>query len=123
MILSDSEIIREIDQKNIVIEPFRPGAMGSNSYDVHLGKTLAIYDVDILDAKAKNQVGYFDIRLEGFVLMPDQLYWGVTEEYTETYRHVLFLEEKSSGGRWVIDIHETAGKGDIGFKNYWTLEI
>ena len=34
-----------------------------------------------------------------------------------------FLEGKSSIGRLGIDIHATAGKGDIGFCNTWTLEI
>ncbi|MNL38424.1 Deoxycytidine triphosphate deaminase [compost metagenome] len=34
-----------------------------------------------------------------------------------------FLEGKSSVGRLGIDIHATAGKGDVGFCNYWTLEI
>ena len=37
--------------------------------------------------------------------------------------HVPFLEGKSSIGRLGIDIHATAGKGDIGFCNTWTLEI
>jgi dCTP deaminase len=36
---------------------------------------------------------------------------------------VPFLEGKSSVGRLGIDIHATAGKGDVGFKNNWTLEI
>lgn len=48
---------------------------------------------------------------------------GVTEEYTETHAHVPFLEGKSSIGRLGIDIHATAGKGDVGFCNAWTLEI
>jgi dCTP deaminase len=36
---------------------------------------------------------------------------------------VPFLEGKSSVGRLGIDIHATAGKGDVGFCNTWTLEI
>ena len=44
-------------------------------------------------------------------------------EYTETHKHVPFLEGKSSVGRLGIDIHATAGKGDVGFCNHWTLEI
>lgn len=55
--------------------------------------------------------------------MPEKFYLGVTQEYTETHRHVPFLEGKSSIGRLGIDIHATAGKGDVGFCNYWTLEI
>ena len=34
-----------------------------------------------------------------------------------------FLEGKSSVGRLGIDIHSTAGKGDAGYCNHWTLEI
>jgi dCTP deaminase len=55
--------------------------------------------------------------------MPDQFYLGVTLEYTETHAHVPFLEGKSSTGRLGIDIHATAGKGDVGFCGNWTLEI
>jgi dCTP deaminase len=123
MILSDQEILTHMSCRNIVIEPFRREALGSNSYDVHLGKTLAVYGVSVLDAKILNPVTHFDIPKEGFILMPDKLYLGVTEEYTETHRHVPFLEGKSSVGRLGIDIHATAGKGDVGFKNFWTLEI
>jgi dCTP deaminase len=57
------------------------------------------------------------------ILLPHRLYLGVTEEYTETHAHVPFLEGKSSVGRLGIDIHATAGKGDVGFCNTWTLEI
>ena len=108
---------------SIVIEPFRDDCLGSNSYDVHLAKTLAIYKDIILDARKHNEVTYLEIPEEGLVLKPDTLYLGVTEEYTETHKHVPFLEGKSSVGRLGIDIHATAGKGDVGFANAWTLEI
>ena len=32
-------------------------------------------------------------------------------------------DERSNVGRLGIDIHATAGKGDVGFCNHWTLEI
>ncbi|PIT99160.1 MAG: dCTP deaminase [Bdellovibrionales bacterium CG10_big_fil_rev_8_21_14_0_10_45_34] len=123
MILSDEEIARNIQKGSIVIEPFDPRCLGSNSYDVHLGETLALYKEKILDSKKANSLEYFKIPAVGFVLEPNQLYLGVTQEYTETLEHVPFLEGKSSAGRLGIDIHATAGKGDVGFKNYWTLEI
>ncbi len=56
-------------------------------------------------------------------MQPQQFYLGVTAEYTETHSHVPFLEGKSSTGRLGIDIHATAGKGDVGFCGNWTLEI
>ncbi|MFM7774202.1 MAG: dCTP deaminase [Candidatus Kapaibacterium sp.] len=123
MILSDKEILARIESGSIVIEPYRPTCLGSNSYDVHLGRTLAVYNDAVLDARKHNTIRLFEIPDEGYVLEPGILYLGVTEEYTETHHHVPFLEGKSSVGRLGIDIHATAGKGDVGFCNYWTLEI
>jgi dCTP deaminase len=123
MILSDKKILEEMKRGTIVIKPFHRRYLGTNSYDVHLGKWLAMYDEEILDCKRHNKVHYFQIPKEGLILVPSKLYLGVTLEYTETHRHVPFLEGKSSIGRLGIDIHATAGKGDIGFCNTWTLEI
>lgn len=123
MILTDRQILAEMKRGSIVIKPFKRTYLGSNSYDVHLGNWLAMYKDEILDAKMHNRVSYFRIPPEGLILVPSKLYLGVTHEYTETHRHVPFLEGKSSIGRLGIDIHATAGKGDIGFCNTWTLEI
>jgi dCTP deaminase len=123
MILTDKEILQEIEAGTIVISPFRRDRLGSNSYDVHLGAALATYKRAVLDAREHNEIEHFTIPKEGFILHPDTLYLGVTDEYTETHKHVPFLEGKSSVGRLGIDIHATAGKGDVGFCNTWTLEI
>jgi dCTP deaminase len=123
MILSDKRILEEMAQGTIIIKPYNREALGSNSYDVHLGPTLATYREHILDAKKHNEIEYFEIPDEGFVLYPHIFYLGVTLEYTETHAHVPFLEGKSSTGRLGIDIHATAGKGDVGFCGNWTLEI
>ncbi len=123
MILTDAKILSFIETRDIVITPFRKESLGSNSYDVHLGTTLALYEDHVLDSRLHNKIKTFEIPPEGFVLHPGQFYLGVTEEYTETHKHVPFLEGKSSVGRLGIDIHATAGKGDVGFCNYWTLEI
>lgn len=76
-----------------------------------------------LDAAKHNKTIKFDIPEEGLVLYPNILYLGSTVEYTETHKHVPFIEGKSSTGRLGIDIHATAGKGDVGFCGHWTLEI
>ena len=123
MILSDKSILEKIDNGEIVIEPFDRDCLGSNSYDVHLSKYLAVYTDEVLDAKKHNLVREIIIPEDGFVLEPGVLYLGVTEEYTESHSTVPFLEGKSSVGRLGIDIHATAGKGDVGFCNAWTLEI
>ena len=123
MILTDQKILEAIGTGAIVISPFDRKFLGSNSYDVHLARHLATYRNDILDARVHNEVDHFEIPDDGLILLPHRLYLGVTEEYTETHRHVPFLEGKSSIGRLGIDIHATAGKGDVGFCNTWTLEI
>lgn len=123
MILSDRSILEAITTHDIVIDPYDRDCLGTNSYDVHLSKFLACYIDEIIDAKKHNQVEHFEIPEEGIVLIPGKTYLGSTEEYTETRKYVPFLEGKSSVGRLGIDIHATAGKGDVGFCNHWTLEI
>ncbi|MEM7101830.1 MAG: dCTP deaminase [Bacteroidota bacterium] len=123
MILSDKTIQESIETGKIVIDPFRPECLGTNSYDVHLGQHLALYKSRVLDAKKHNEIEEIIIPEDGYIIAPGTLYLGVTEEYTETHNAVPFLEGKSSVGRLGIDIHATAGKGDVGFCNHWTLEI
>lgn len=137
MILTDGAILQAIERKAIVIEPFRRECLGTNSYDVHLGKTLAIYQrADYvmdeggshyqlpLDCAQENEIFYQEIHpTEGYILKPGILYLGVTEEYTETHEHIPFLDGKSSIGRLGIFIHATAGRGDVGFCNFWTMEL
>lgn len=123
MILSDQAILEAIEKGEIVIEPFSADCLGTNSYDVHLGDQLALYEDAILDARKRNRVEPLTIPPDGLVLEPGTVYLGITREYTETHRHVPFLEGKSSVGRLGIDIHATAGKGDVGFCNHWTLEV
>ncbi len=123
MILTDKKILEEMDKGNIAIKPFDRESLGSNSYDVHLGKYLGIYEEDVLDARIHNKIRIINIPENGIIIVPNRLYLGVTKEYTETLKHVPFLEGKSSIGRLGIDIHATAGKGDVGYKNTWTLEI
>ncbi|MGY8641617.1 MAG: dCTP deaminase [Verrucomicrobiales bacterium] len=123
MILSDAEILEAIKDGNIVVDPYDRECLGTNSYDVHLSKHLATYSNRVLDAKKHNKIEHFEIPPEGFVLEPQINYLGSTVEYTETHNTVPFLEGKSSVGRLGMDIHATAGKGDVGFCNHWTLEI
>ena len=123
MILADLAILKAIEEGDILVEPYDRNCLGTNSYDVHLSKYLACYIDDVIDAKKHNQVEHFEIPDDGIVLQPGKTYLGSTLEYTETRSFVPFLEGKSSVGRLGIDIHATAGKGDVGFCNHWTLEI
>tara|TARA_R100001163_G_C5068434_1_gene208703 strand:- start:2264 stop:2800 length:537 start_codon:yes stop_codon:yes gene_type:complete len=122
MILTDSEILEAIKEKSIIIEPFDPNCLGPNSYDVHLGDTLIIYEDDILDIKKPNKFKYIKIPESGYILEPGKLYLGATFEYTETHKHVPCLEGKSSLARLGLNI-QMAPLGNVHFCNHWTLEI
>ncbi len=80
MILSDKRILEEIEKGTIVIAPYDRKYLGTNSYDVHLGKHLATYQDRILDARKHNQIEHFEIPEEGYVLQPGTLCLGVNLE-------------------------------------------
>ena len=50
-------------------------------------------------------------------------YLASSLEYTETFGLVPKVEGKSSIGRLGLQIHLTAGVGDVGFQNNWTFEL
>ena len=76
MILSDERILEEMDKGTIKITLYDRESLGSNSYDVHLGKWLATYVDEVLDARQHNRIEYFEIPEEGFVLQPQHFYLG-----------------------------------------------
>jgi dCTP deaminase len=122
--LVDREILKAIKRGEIVLEPFDRGSLGTNSYDVHLAPTLLVYaDPFEIDARFPHPTIELEIPAEGRVLSPNQLYLGSTIEYTESHRHVPILNGKSSLGRLGLCVHVTAGTGDVGFCNHWTLEL
>lgn len=124
MILSDKRILEERRKGNIVIEPFELESLGPNSYDVRLSKHLAVYYGTIeLDAAVKHCVARWEMGPGGELLRPGVLYLASTLEYTETRGFVPYLDGKSSVGRLGIQVHLTAGRGDSGFCNHWTMEI
>lgn len=138
-ILSDSAILSAREKGDIVITPFNPENLGSNSYDVALAGTMAVYKWCVLndqngfpwkehldnclDAKQENELHYFDIPDQGIILYPNILYLAATNEYTESPIYHPNFEGLSSVARLGISVHQTAGYGDVGFCGHWTLEI
>lgn len=59
MILTDQEILQCMEKGLIKVEPFKRESLGSNSYDVHLGSTLAVYKDSVLDAKNTISLKHF----------------------------------------------------------------
>lgn len=124
MILTGPEIMRRVEQGGIVIDPFNPAQVNPNSYNVRLHPDLQVYNRIPLDSRLENSTSYLRIPPEGLVLQPNQLYLGRTVEYTVVYGNVIpEIDGRSSYGRLGVDIHVCAGRGDLGFKGCWTLEI
>ncbi len=122
MILSGLEIAERMG-KDIDIDPYDPGQLNPNSYNLRLHDELLVYDAPVLDMKVENQVSTLTIPESGLRLDPGKLYLGRTLEYTRTDGLVPMLEGRSSVGRLGMFVHVTAGFGDVGFNGYWTLEI
>ena len=123
MILTDTEILKNIDSGNISIIPYNRDRLGTNSYDLSMSNILGVYTGMTLDVKEDNNFQIFPIPEEGFLLQPGELYIGSTVEYTDSGNLCPQIEGKSSLARLGMSIHITAGFGDIGFKGHWTLEI
>lgn len=137
MILSDNGIRHAMDCGDIKIDPFDPACLVPNSYDVHLSPHIVTYPLRHLALDGAGLIYGLDCKHEdktdmtehpfnadgSMILHPGWLYLASTLEYTETHKHVPYLDGKSSIGRLGIFAHVTAGRGDIGFCGHWTLEI
>lgn len=123
--LTGNEILKQIKKGNIGIKPFDINCLNPNSYNVHLANKLKVYDNNaVLDLKTCNN--YFKeitIPSEGFILLPNTLYIGATKEVISSDKFISSIDGRSSIGRLGIQIHLTAGFGDIGFHGTYTLEI
>jgi len=142
-VLVDVDILEAMERGTIVVRPFDPKCLGTNSYDVHLAPTLRVYksyesvaqvlgrkgiDNEVipdepLDTRVARETIDIVIPSEGYVLEPGELYLASTVEHTESHEHVPMLNGRSSTGRLGLSIHVTAGTGDVGFRGPWTMEL
>ena len=122
MILSGLEIKKKMGTE-IFIEHFDEKRLNPNSYNLRLHNEMLVYKNKTLDMKKENEVEKIMIPDEGFLMQPGTLYLARTLEYTKTENYVPMLEGRSSTGRLGLNIHVTAGFGDVGFHGYWTLEM
>lgn len=123
MILTGNEIKLQHEAGNIVIEPWNEERLNPNSVNVSLAPELLVYSEAVLDPKQDNRTRKLIIPEEGLILYPDNFYLGRTNEWTETFDFVPKLDGRSSMARLGLEVHITAGFGDVGFCGYWTLEL
>lgn len=129
MILTGSEILKQHEAGRLTIDPFDPAAVGPNSYDVTLAPEVLWY-VDsasggkpLLDARRPTPTEGGRMPEGGFTLVAGRLYLASTVERVGSDCYVTYLDGRSSVGRLGLQIHMTAGRGDLGFAGRWTLEL
>ena len=123
MILTGSEIVKQIKNGKIEINPFNIEQINPNSYNFRLGDKIKYYVNKILDPKIKQEVEEIEIRPEGYVLKPDKIYLGHTLEVMGSDYYVPIIRGRSSTARLGLFIHVTADIIDIGSHNQWTLQL
>jgi dCTP deaminase len=137
---SGPEILKWRERGDIYISPFDEKCVNPNSYDVHLGPEIMVYEALQLDLRAEQGLAFIIDPKEfeagkPMLLLPDQLYLARTLESTATRGCVPCISGKSSVARKGVSIHVTAGFGDTGFgfeevsghtvckPCTWTLEV
>lgn len=123
MILTGSEIQKNVKSGKIIIEPFDSSQINPNSYNFCLGKKVSVYKNYVLDSKQDNLVETIDIPSEGLKLLPNIIYLGHTEEIMGSNYFVPIIRGRSSTGRLGLFVHITADLIDIGSINQWTLQM
>ena len=149
-LLTGPEIARQVGLGGVTIDPFDPARLGPNSYDLTLAPELLVYGKNYprhlahevsaacrqdpgkmiryagavpLDMAAEEPTVALTIPPTGLVLWPGVLYLGATAERAGADDFVPRIDGRSSAGRLGLSVHITAGLGDVGFKDRWTLEI
>lgn len=122
--------IKECFEQGVIIsdKPYdyllEKGRIQPNSIDLSLGNTFCYRDTSAKEWVCKKvDAGYIKLEPHATVLAHTAEYIG-TSTLKYKGKHVTFgVQGKSTLGRHFIEIHQTAGFGDIGYSGFITLEI
>ena len=130
VLLSDRDILAEIDSGRIVMEPWAPEMMQPSSIDVRLDRFFRVFEnhrYPHIDPAADQTDLTRVVEPEGeepFILHPGEFVLGSTYEMVTLPDDVAArVEGKSSLGRLGLLTHATAGFVDPGFSGHVTLEL
>ena len=128
--IDKSSIVEEIKNGVIRIDPFDEKYLGPNSYDLSIGGNIIRYANSTfplwIDSENSilNAFDYPEQHREYFLIRSKERLLAHTIEYAGAYkRYVPKLASRSSTARWGLDICASAGFGDVGYVNRWTLEV
>ena len=128
--LSDIDIKKALESKDIIIEPLDFKDIQPSSVDLRVGYDFRIFQnhkYTHIDPKEQQEelTTLVSASLdEPFILHPGEFVLGTTLEKVRLSNKVVArLEGKSSLGRIGLLIHSTAGFVDPGFEGFLTLEL
>ena len=130
MLLSDRDILAEIESKRVVIEPYDEAMIQPSSIDFRLDRYFRVFEnhryphIDpAVDQSDLTRV----VEAPGdepFILHPGEFVLGSTYEVVTLPDDIAArVEGKSSLGRLGLLTHATAGFVDPGFSGHVTLEL
>lgn len=126
MILTQKEILKEIKNKKIIIEPFDKSSVGPASVDLTLDNQLRIFNKKIVvdentDYKKITKLINID---KGYLLKPGELVLGITKEKITLAQDICgWLNSRSRCARIGLMSHVTAPFIAPGISNKQVLEI
>ncbi len=130
MLLSDRDILLQVDDGSIVLDPWDPAMVQPASVDVRLDKYFRVFEnhrYPHIDPAAEQPELTRPVEPppgEPFVLHPGEFALASTYEQISLGESVAArLEGKSSLGRLGLLTHSTAGFIDPGFSGHVTLEL
>ena len=130
MLLSDRDILAEIDKGRVVLDPWDPDMVQPSSVDVRLDRYFRLFDnhkYPVIDPSADQPdlTRLVEVSADDpFVLHPGEFVLGsVYEAVTLPDDVAARVEGKSSLGRLGLLTHATAGFVDPGFTGHVTLEL
>ena len=130
MLLSDRDILAELDQERVRLDPFDRSMVQPSSVDVRLDRLFRVFEnhryphIDPAEDQPDLTRLVEPDNEEPFILHPGEFVLGSTYEQVTLPDDVAArLEGKSSLGRLGLLTHSTAGFIDPGFSGHVTLEL
>lgn len=130
MLLSDRDILAELDQQRIKVEPYDESMIQPSSIDIRLDRFFRVFEnhkYPHIDPAADQSDLTRMVEPEGddaFILHPGEFVLGSTYEVITLPDDLAArVEGKSSLGRLGLLTHATAGFVDPGFSGHVTLEL
>jgi dCTP deaminase len=130
VLLSDRDILAEIDAGRIALDPYEPAMLQPSSIDVRLDRYFRVFEnhrYPHIDPAVDQSELTREVEPDGdepFILHPGEFVLGSTYEAVTLPADVAArVEGKSSLGRLGLLTHATAGFVDPGFSGHVTLEL